>query len=95
MPIEVLPYARRLVERELKKLGGTCAVRTCPGKDGPVISDNGNFIMDCDFGEIAKPAALGERMSQIPGLVGHGIFTNAAVVYIGYEDHVEVLRRKS
>jgi ribose 5-phosphate isomerase A len=34
-------------------------------------------------------------MSRISGLVEHGIFTNAAVVYIGYEDHVEVLRRKS
>ncbi len=95
VPIEVLPYARRLVERELLKLGGTCKVRTGPGKDGPVISDNGNFILDCDFGEIPEPAALGEKMSQIPGLVEHGIFTNAAVVYIGYDDRVEVLRRKS
>ena len=95
VPVEVLPCARRLVERELKKLGGTCAVRTCPGKDGPVISDNGNFIVDCSFGEIPRPAELGEKMSQIAGLVEHGIFTNAAVVYIGYEDRVEVLRRKS
>jgi ribose 5-phosphate isomerase A len=95
VPIEVLPYARRLVERELLKLGGTCKVRTCPGKDGPVISDNGNFILDCDFGEIPQPAALGEKMSLIPGLVEHGIFTNATFVYLGYEDHVEVLRRKA
>lgn len=94
VPIEVLPYARRLVERELKKLGGTCKARTCPGKDGPVISDNGNVIVDCDFGEIPEPAALGEKMSQIPGLVEHGIFTNAAAVYLGYEDRVEVLQRK-
>jgi ribose 5-phosphate isomerase A len=95
VPIEVLPYARRLVERELTKLGGACKVRTCPGKDGPVISDNGNFIMDCEFGEIPEPAALGERMSQIAGLVEHGIFTGASVVYLGYEDRVDVLRRKS
>ncbi|OPY29510.1 MAG: Ribose-5-phosphate isomerase A [Methanocella sp. PtaU1.Bin125] len=94
VPIEVLPYARRLVERELRKLGGACKVRTCPGKDGPVISDNGNFILDCEFGEIPNPAALGEKMSLIPGLVEHGIFTTAAEVYLGFEDRVEVLRRK-
>jgi len=95
VPIEVLPYARRLVERELQKLGGTCKVRTGSGKDGPVISDNGNFIMDAEFGVIQNPSVLGEKLSRIPGLVEHGIFTNAAAVYLGYEDRVEVLRRKA
>ncbi|HUL62773.1 MAG TPA: ribose-5-phosphate isomerase RpiA [Methanocella sp.] len=94
VPVEVLPYARKLVERGLEKLGGTCRVRTGSGKDGPVISDNGNFILDCDFGEIREPAALGEKMSQITGLVEHGIFTNATEVYLGHDDRVEVLRRK-
>ena len=61
VPIEVLPYARRLVERELQKLGGTCKVRTCSGKDGPVISDNGNFIMDCEFGEINESRGPGRK----------------------------------
>jgi ribose 5-phosphate isomerase A len=94
VPIEVLPYARRLVEKKIADLGGKCTVRTGSGKDGPTISDNGNFIMDCDFGPINKPALLGEKLSQIPGLVGHGIFTNADVVYVGYEDRVERLEKK-
>ncbi len=94
VPIEVLPYARRLVEKKVADLGGKCTVRTGSGKDGPTISDNGNFIMDCDFGPINKPAALAEALAQIPGLVEHGIFTNADVVYIGYEDRVERLERK-
>ncbi len=94
VPIEVLPYARRLVEKKIADLGGKCAIRTGSGKDGPTISDNGNFIMDCDFGPINKPALLAEALAQIPGLVEHGIFTNADVVYVGYEDRVERLERK-
>jgi ribose 5-phosphate isomerase A len=94
VPIEVLPYARKLVEKNIAELGGTCTLRTGTGKDGPVISDNGNFIMDCDFGPINKPAALAEKLSQVPGLVEHGIFINADVVYVGYEDRVERLERK-
>jgi ribose 5-phosphate isomerase A len=94
VPIEVLPYARKPVEKKVAELGGTCAVRTGSGKDGPVISDNGNVIVDCDFGSIEDPAALDEKLSRIPGLVEHGIFTNADMVYIGYEDRVEILRKK-
>lgn len=94
VPVEVIPYARKLVERELAKLGGTCVIRTGSGKDGPVITDNGNFVLDCSFGTIKEPALLGEKMSRIPGLVEHGIFTNAALVYLGYENRVEILRRK-
>jgi len=90
----VLPYARKLVERKVADLGGRCTPRTGTGKDGPIISDNGNFIMDCDFGPINKPAALAEALSQVPGIVEHGIFTNADVVYVGYEDRVERLERK-
>jgi ribose 5-phosphate isomerase A len=94
VPIEVLPYARKLVERKVADLGGQCTLRTGTGKDGPIISDNGNLIMDCDFGPINKPAALAEALSQVPGIVEHGIFTNADVVYVGYENRVERLERK-
>jgi len=94
VPIEVIPYALKLVEKKIAGLGGKCTIRTGSGKDGPVISDNGNFIIDCDFGPINKPALLGEKLSQIPGIVEHGIFTNADFVYVGHEDHVERLERK-
>jgi ribose 5-phosphate isomerase A len=94
VPVEVIPYAVGLVEKKVSGLGGKCKIRTGSGKDGPVISDNGNFIMDCDFGAIEAPALLGEELSRIPGLVEHGIFTNADVIYIGYQDRVERLVRK-
>jgi ribose 5-phosphate isomerase A len=94
VPIEALPYARKLVEKKVAELGGSCVWRTGSGKDGPVISDNGNLIMDCDFGPIESPALLGQKLSTIPGLVEHGIFTNADMVYVGYEDRVELLEKK-
>ncbi len=94
VPIEVLPFARKLVEKKVAELGGKCAWRTGSGKDGPIISDNGNLIMDCDFGAIESPALLGQKLSMIPGLMEHGIFTNADMVYVGYEDRVERLEKK-
>jgi ribose 5-phosphate isomerase A len=94
IPIEVLPYAVRLVERRIADMGGKCSWRTGSGKDGPVISDNGNIIMDCDFGPINRPALLAEELSMIPGLVEHGIFTNADIVYVGSEDRVERREKK-
>lgn len=94
VPIEVLPFACKLVEKKVVGLGGRCAWRTGSGKDGPVISDNGNIIGDCDFGPIENPALLGQKLSMIPGLVEHGIFTNADIVYIGFEDKVERLEKK-
>lgn len=74
VPIEVLPSALGLVTREIEKLGFTCALREGSGKDGPVVSDNGNLILDVTTGVIADPAALSKELDRIPGLVGHGLF---------------------
>ena len=86
VPLEVLPFARRLVEKQIQKLGGKAELRLGIKKYGPVISDNGNFIMDVDFGEINDPVSLGEKLSQCTGVVEHGIFTKIDAVYIGRKD---------
>lgn len=86
VPLEVLPFARKLVIKQVAELGGKVEVRMGVNKDGPVISDNGNFIMDADFGVIEDPASLGERLSQCVGVVEHGIFTNVDTIYIGKKD---------
>ena len=92
VPLEVLPFARKLVVKHVAELGGKAVVRMGVNKDGPVISDNGNFILDADFGEIADPASLDKELSQCTGIVEHGIFTKVDVVYIGKKDgSVEVL----
>lgn len=86
VPIEVMPFANGLVVKALKNLGGTPVLRAASKKDGPVITDNGNFVIDCSFGEIADPAALAAKLSQIPGVVEHGIFGNVDEVVIGHAD---------
>ncbi|MBO4302355.1 ribose-5-phosphate isomerase RpiA [Methanosarcinaceae archaeon] len=95
VPIEVLPFAKELVVRSLEKLGGKPVVRAAAKKDGPVITDNGNFVIDCDFGMIRDPAQLASQIEAIPGVVEHGIFSNVDEVYIGKKDGtVEILKKK-
>lgn len=86
VPLEVLPFARKLVIKQVAEIGGKAELRMGVNKDGPVISDNGNFIMDADFGIIDNPAALALHLSQCVGIVEHGIFTKIDTVYIGKKD---------
>ncbi len=92
VPLEVLPFARRLVIKQVADLGGKPKLRIGVNKDGPVISDNGNFIIDADFGTIEDPADLGEKLSQCIGIVEHGIFTKVDMIYVGKKDgSVEII----
>jgi len=92
VPLEVLPFARKLVIKQVADLGGKAKLRMGVNKDGPVISDNGNFIMDADFGTIEDPADLGEKLSQCVGIVEHGIFTEVDMIYVGKKDgSVEII----
>jgi len=86
IPIEVLPFAKELVMREIRELGGEPELRHALRKDGPVITDNGNFIIDSSFGVIADPEGLALKLSAIPGVIEHGIFCNVNEVYIGKKD---------
>jgi ribose 5-phosphate isomerase A len=94
VPVEVLPFATRLVERRLKELGGAPVLRLGKMKDGPVITDNGNFVMDVDFGVIDDPMVLAARLSVIPGMVEHGIFDNLDELYLTRKGGVEIIRRR-
>jgi len=78
----------------LKELGGTPILRAAAKKDGPVITDNGNFVIDCQFGEIKNPIETAAKISQIPGVVEHGIFMNCDLVVIGKEDgSIEIIEK--
>jgi len=94
VPVEALPFALRLVERKLREMGGKPVLRLGKMKDGPVITDNGNFVLDVHFGRIEKPVELGAKMSRIPGLVEHGIFDNLDELYLARESGVEIIRRE-
>jgi ribose 5-phosphate isomerase A len=95
VPMEVLPFAARLVERRMKELGGSPILRQAKMKDGPVITDNGNFMMDVDFGVIDDPQSLAAKLSQVPGLVEHGIFDNVDELHLARSGTVEIFRRQS
>ncbi|WNY29102.1 Ribose-5-phosphate isomerase A [Methanimicrococcus stummii] len=93
VPIEVMPFGRALVMQSLKDIGGDPTLRAAAKKDGPVITDNGNFVVDCTFGEIKDPKELAAKISQIPGVVEHGIFMNVDEVVIGNADGtVEIIK---
>jgi ribose 5-phosphate isomerase A len=74
VPLEVLAIARRPVTSALERLGARVEARTGNGKDGPVISDLGNLILDAKFDGIDDPAGLARQLDSIPGLVEHGLF---------------------
>ena len=94
VPVEALPFALRLVERRLKEMGGKPVLRLGRMKDGPVITDNGNFVLDVDFGVIEEPKSLAAGISAIPGVVEHGIFDNLDELYLARESGVEIIRRE-
>jgi len=93
VPVEVMPFSLPVVLKELDLLGGEPVVRQGVKKDGPVISDNGNIILDVSFGEIADPALLEIKINFMPGVVSCGIFTEftgKTTVVVGTEEGVSV-----
>jgi ribose 5-phosphate isomerase A len=91
VPIEVLPLATPIVMRKIREIGGKPVLREGTRKVGPVITDNGNVIIDVDFGLIHNPAEL-ERKLRVPGVVETGLFVKmASVVYLGKRSGVEKL----
>jgi len=74
VPVEVHPFARNTAAKFIKKLRGKPVVRTID-RGYPFITENGNIILDCDFGIITKPQLLSQKIKQIPGVLEVGIFT--------------------
>ncbi|MHA1194230.1 MAG: ribose 5-phosphate isomerase A [Promethearchaeota archaeon] len=87
VPIEVMPIAYIPIINKLKKLGGTPKLRMAQAKAGPLVTDNGNFIIDVDFGIIDSPSDIDFKISQIPGVVDTGFFIGmTSKAYIGQKD---------
>jgi len=75
----------------IEDLGGDPELRRAARKDGPVVTDNGNLVLDCDFGSIDDPAALAGALAALPGVVEHGLFVGMAdEVHVGTADGVTV-----
>jgi ribose 5-phosphate isomerase A len=81
LPVEVIPFAAGSVRRQLETLGANPVLRL--GHDGsPFITDEGNYIFDCHYGEILDPPALAQTLKSITGLVEHGLFLGLASVAV-------------
>ena len=94
VPVEVLPIAARLAKRRIEELGAAPILRQAKMKDGPVITDNGNFVIDADFGTIEDPPHLAARLSEIPGVVEHGIFDKVDELVVVIDGMVRTFNRE-
>jgi ribose 5-phosphate isomerase A len=93
LPVEIVPFAHNLTLMQLEKTGCTVQLRMRNG--APFVSDNGNWIADCQFHKIKEPAELNREINSIAGVVESGIFPKRLVdvVMVGREDgSVEELR---
>lgn len=94
VPIEVIPAAWRAIAEELEVFNARAELRMGVKKDGPVITDNGNFILDAKFERIEDPLDMEIELNTIPGVVENGIFADIAdVVLVGTRDGVKKLER--
>jgi ribose 5-phosphate isomerase A len=92
LPVEIISFARTVVEKKIVALGATPKLRT-KSDSTPYLTDNGNQILDCSFGEIADPPALARELNGTPGVVEHGLFIGLAkLALIGKENSVEEIR---
>jgi ribose 5-phosphate isomerase A len=84
LPVEVLPMAVTPVMRAIEKLGGKPELRMGVKKDGPVITDQGNMILDVKFEAIANPAEMEKTLNNIPGVLENGLFVGVTdLVLVG------------
>ena len=93
LPVEVIPFAETLLTRRISSLGAAVTLRKAT--DGaPYRTDEGHHILDCQFGQIPDPPALARTLSDMPGVVEHGLFINmATVVLMAQGNKVIELRR--
>jgi ribose 5-phosphate isomerase A len=81
LPVEVIKFAKALVAKRIKALGAEVQLRkNADGK--PYLTDENNHILDCRFGQIRDPDALARQLSDMPGVVEHGLFIGMASVVL-------------
>lgn len=95
VPVEVLPFATSPVMLKIRKMHGKPRLRETSGKVGPLVTDNRNFILDVDFGEMDSPSRLDSQLRAIPGVIETGIFAGMThIVYVGTKSTVRRLKKE-
>lgn len=92
--LEIHPMAVTPVSRKLRNMGAKPTIRQAVGKLGPVVTDNGNNLIDADFGPIHNPGYLNARLHSVQGVMETGLFIGyAQIAYIGTRDGVKTMTK--
>jgi ribose 5-phosphate isomerase A len=93
LPVEVIRFSQALVAKRIAALGADVSLRT-DSAGQPYVTDENNHILDCHFGEIADADSLARQLSDMPGVVEHGLFIGmASVVLFARGSEIVELRR--
>jgi ribose 5-phosphate isomerase A len=93
VPVEILPHAYQSTYKRILNLGAEkCILRMAEsGKQGPIVSDNGCFIIDAWFKDIDLPKALEQELNLIPGVIDNGLFAGyASKVYLATDSGIKI-----
>ncbi|HEY8464290.1 MAG TPA: ribose-5-phosphate isomerase RpiA [Bacillota bacterium] len=91
VPVEIIPAALSYVQAIIKMLGGQPSLRLGIKKDGPVVTDNGQFVIDAQFKPGADLKEIDRRLHQTPGVIDTGLFFDLATkVLVGKADPLQV-----
>ncbi|VXD12410.1 Ribose-5-phosphate isomerase A [Planktothrix serta PCC 8927] len=84
LPVEVIPMAMTPVMKAIEKLGGKPTLRMGVKKAGPVVTDEGNLVIDVKFDALKNPAELEKEINNIPGVLDNGLFVGVAnIILVG------------
>ncbi len=95
IPVEIVAFGYPSTLSRIKQISEKAVLREGAGKVGPVITDNGNLIVDAYFRNLRRPDIIHEKLKNIPGVVETGLFLGMSdTVYVGKRDgRVDILRR--
>ena len=92
LPVEVIPFGWQVIFNQLETLGGSPDLRLKQGQ--PLLTDQGNYIIDCRFRQILDAAQLEQRLNMIPGVVENGLFTGLCTRMIMAEGEKIVVKER-
>lgn len=95
IPVEIIPFGYHATLAKIRRVSEKAILREATGKVGPVVTDNGNLLVDAYFRNLRRPDIVHERLKKIPGVVETGLFLEMCdVAYVGRKDgRVDILRR--
>jgi ribose 5-phosphate isomerase A len=96
VPVELIPFARQPVAAYLETLGARPVLRLDEQTGQPILTDEGNILLDCWFdGGLDEPAAMGQAIRSQPGVVEHGLFFNlATMAIVAAPEGIQIYKRK-